>query len=128
MNKQRKVLVTDYPWESLKPGREMEVLTGLASGGCQLILFTTGVGAPQRFPLCPVIKISGNKNTCLHLKEHIDVDVSTVIRDEESIAEGGGRIFKEIIKVASGKKVKAELLDYDANGVDTDIYVKGPVI
>jgi altronate dehydratase large subunit len=110
------------------PGREIEVLTGLASGGCQLILFTTGVGAPQGFPLCPVIKISGNRNTCAYLKEHIDVDVSTIISGEESLTEAGEKIFREIIKVASGKKVKAELLNYDTNGVNIDIYVKGPVI
>ncbi|MCD6574281.1 UxaA family hydrolase [Candidatus Aerophobetes bacterium] len=110
------------------PGREIEVLTGLASGGCQLILFTTGVGAPQGFPLCPVIKISGNKNTCLNLKEHIDIDVSTIISGEETIIQAGERIFREILEVASGKKVKAELLGYDKNGINIDIYTKGPVI
>ncbi|MEM2122505.1 MAG: UxaA family hydrolase [Candidatus Bathyarchaeia archaeon] len=28
------------------PGRKMEALTGFAAGGAQIILFTTGLGAP----------------------------------------------------------------------------------
>lgn len=110
------------------PGREMEFLTGVASAGCQVILFSTGLGAPQGFPIVPVIKISGNQNTCEHLREHIDVDVSTIIKGEEKIEEAGDRIFEEIVEVASGKRVKAELLDYDRSGVNSDIYTKGPTI
>lgn len=56
------------------------------------------------------------------------MDVSTIISGEENLTEAGERIFKEIMKVASGKNVKAELLNYDTNGVNIDIYVKGPVI
>jgi altronate dehydratase large subunit len=37
------------------PGREPEVLTGLASAGCNIIAFTTGRGAPQGFPFVPVL-------------------------------------------------------------------------
>ena len=38
------------------PGREPELLTGLAAAGAQVIIFTTGRGAPQGYPICPVIK------------------------------------------------------------------------
>lgn len=110
------------------PGREMEFLTGVASAGCQIILFSTGLGAPQGFPISPVIKISGNPKTCRYLKEHIDVDVSTIVKGEEDAEKAGDRILDEILKVASGKKVKAELLDYDRNGVNSNIYTVGPII
>ena len=110
------------------PGREMEFLTGVASAGCQIILFSTGLGAPQGFPISPVIKISGNQKTCERLAEHIDVDVSAIIRGEEDIEKAGGRIVDELLKVASGKKVKAELLNYDSSGVNCNIYATGPVI
>ncbi|MBW1783304.1 MAG: UxaA family hydrolase, partial [Deltaproteobacteria bacterium] len=43
------------------PGREPEILTGLAACGCNVIAFTTGRGAPQGFPFVPVIKITGNR-------------------------------------------------------------------
>ena len=37
------------------PGREPEILTGLAAAGCNVIAFATGRGAPQGFPFVPVI-------------------------------------------------------------------------
>lgn len=110
------------------PGREMEFLTGVAAGGAQIILFSTGLGAPQGFPIAPVIKISGNKNTCQNLAEHIDLDVSSIIAGEESIEEAGDKIFESVLQVASGEKVKAETLGYDEHGVNSNIYTKGPVI
>ena len=110
------------------PGREIEMLTGLAAGGCEVIVFSTGVGAPQGFPIVPVIKVSGNENTCRHLAEHIDIDVSGIVRGEQTLEEAGQRIFDEIIQVASGRQVQAERLGYDKWGVNLGIYMKGPVI
>jgi len=110
------------------PGRELEFLTGLAACGCQVILFSTGVGAIQGFSLAPVIKVTGNRNTACHLQEHIDVDVSGILRGEEVLEEAGGRLFAEVLRVASGAEVKAERLAYDARGANSSIYVKGPVL
>lgn len=110
------------------PGREMEFITGIASAGAQIMLFSTGLGAPQGFPISPVIKVSGNPGTCHHLEEHIDLDVSAIVKGKEEIEEAGNRIFEEVIKVASGKRVKAELLNYDKNGVNNNIYAIGPII
>ncbi len=110
------------------PGREMEFLTGTVSGGSQIILFSTGVGAPQGFPIAPVVKITGNKQTYQNLVEHMDIDVSTVIEGSETVEKAGNRIVDEIIEVASGKRVKAEIVGYDTAGVNTNIYVTGPVI
>jgi altronate dehydratase large subunit len=110
------------------PGRELEFLTGLAACGCQIIMFSTGVGAVQGFSLVPVIKVTGNRNTACHLQEHIDVDVSGILRGEEALEEAGERLFAEILRVASGAEVKAERLAYDARGANSSIYVKGPVL
>ncbi len=110
------------------PGRELEFLTGLAAAGCQIILFSTGLGAPQGFNITPVIKVTGNENTASYLSEHIDVDVSSIIRGEEGAEEAGARIVKEVLRVASGYRVKAERMNYDVNGVNCSIYVKGPVL
>jgi len=107
------------------PGRELEVLTGFAAGGAQITLFTTGLGVPQGYPIMPVVKISGNPETCKKLSEHIDVDLSKVFYGEESIEAAAKRVLNEILEVASSKKTKAELLGYE----DTvEIYVRGPVI
>jgi len=107
------------------PGREPELLTGLASAGCSLIAFTTGRGAPQGFPFIPVLKISANRNTWKKLSDHIDLDVSDIMSGTKGIEEEGERIFHELIEVAGGRRTKAETLGY-VNSMD--IYMTGPVI
>lgn len=107
------------------PGRELEALTGFVAGGAQVILFTTGCGAPQGFPTVPVIKASGNPDVCRRLSEHIDADLSSVFYGRETIERAGQRVLEKIVRVASGEPTKAEVLKYDSN---FDIYVRGPVI
>jgi altronate dehydratase large subunit len=107
------------------PGREPEILTGLASAGCTVIAFTTGRGAPQGFPFVPVVKITGNRITWDKLRDHMDVDVSSVMEGEETLPAAGNRIFQEILEAASGKLTKAEISGYTKA---MDIYMVGPVI
>lgn len=110
------------------PGREMEFLTGLASAGCQVMLFSTGIGAPQGFSLAPVIKICGNEKTCRMLGEYIDLDVSGIVAGTESLDEAGTRVLDKVLSVFSGEQVKAEILGYDSSGVNSNIYTIGPTI
>jgi altronate dehydratase large subunit len=107
------------------PGREPEILTGLAAAGCNVIAFTTGRGAPQGFPFVPVIKITGNRVTWDKLRDHMDVDVSAVMEGKESLPEAGKRIFREMLDVSSGRLTKAEISGYTKA---MDIYMVGPVI
>ncbi|PID43148.1 MAG: galactonate dehydratase, partial [Proteobacteria bacterium] len=107
------------------PGREPEILTGLAAAGCNVITFTTGRGAPQGFPFVPVIKITGNEKTWNHLNDHIDLSVHQVMDGDESLASAGRRIYDAIENTSSGTKTKAEISGYVQA---MDIYVTGPVI
>lgn len=107
------------------PGREKEAVTGLAAAGAQVVLFTTGRGAPQGFPVVPVVKISANASTCSFLGEHIDVDVSGVMDNRQTIPEAAGTIFQRLLAVASGDLTRAEVLGYTEG---LDVYVRGPVI
>lgn len=107
------------------PGREPEILTGLAAAGCNVIAFTTGRGAPQGFPFVPVVKITGNRRTWERLQDHMDVNVSPVMEGTETLANAGRRILEELLEAASGRLTKAEISGYTKA---MDIYTVGPVI
>jgi len=107
------------------PGREPEFLTALAAAGAQVIVFSTGLGAPQGFPFVPTIKVTGNPMTYERLPEHIDVFVELEDDASSAIAQAGQMIYKEALAVASGKQTKAEIIDY---GNFPNIFTIGPVI
>jgi len=107
------------------PGREPEILTGLAAAGCNLIAFATGRGAPQGFPFVPVVKITGNIVTWTKLRDHMDCYVGTIMEGTESLPSAGRRLFQELVAYASGRLTKAEISGYSNS---MDIYVTGPVI
>lgn len=95
------------------PGHDGEVSTGEVAAGAQIILFPTGRGTPTGFPGIPVIKITGNHDTYNKMKENIDINAGTVMTGERKLNEVGEYIYKEILEVASGKSVKAEILGHD---------------
>ncbi len=107
------------------PGREPEALTALAAAGAQVILFSTGLGAPQGFPFVPVIKITANPITYQHLPDHMDLYIDITSGASHTLRKAGQTIYEEVLKVASGKKTMAETTGYFTA---TDIYTIGPVI
>ena len=107
------------------PGHGFENLTGLVAGGAIVHLFTTGRGAPNGHPILPTLKICGNRNTNITMKEHIDVDVSSVIDETEPIEQAGQRLYEYTIEVANGRMTKAEVLNFDGR---MEILIKGPVM
>jgi len=92
------------------PANDIEQLTGMVAGGAQIVVFTTGRGNPLGTPIAPVIKITGNRDTYLKMRDNMDVDVSKIIEGKETVQSAGKRIFEEIISVASGKVTQAEKL------------------
>jgi altronate dehydratase large subunit len=107
------------------PGHGFENLVGLAAGGAIIHLFTTGRGAPNGNPLLPTIKVCGNAKTNVTMREHIDVDVSSIIEETETVSEAGQRLYEYAIDVANGKMTRAEILNFDGT---MEILIKGPVI
>jgi altronate dehydratase large subunit len=65
-------------------------------------------GAPAGSPIAPVIKITGNRGTFLHMRDNMDMDVSKILEGKEPVSGAGKRIFEEIVTVASGTLTKAE--------------------
>jgi len=107
------------------PGREPEILTGLAAAGCNLIVFATGRGAPQGFPFVPVLKVTGSRTAAEKMSDHIDMNLSAVIDGGDTIPDAGQRMLEELVKIASGTMTKAEISGYTNS---MDIYMLGPVI
>lgn len=126
--------VLDYPeriagrkglWIKNTPGREPEILTGMAATGAQFMMFSTGRGAPQGFPTMPVLKVCGNPNTFERMQHDMDINAGRIIEGRSSIEEVGEEAFSEILKLLSGKHTKNETLGYHSS---IDIYTLGPVI
>jgi altronate dehydratase large subunit len=107
------------------PGKEAEIMTGLAAAGANIIVFSTGGGAPQGHPIVPVIKVAGNPAKCAIMKDHIDIDAGGVLLGHLTVDQVAEKIYAELIRVGSGQKVKAEKLGYDQT---VEIYTTGPTI
>lgn len=107
------------------PGREPEVLAALAAAGCQVVLFSTGIGAPQGFPFVPVVKVSGNRTTVERLQDFIDLDVSQVLLHGETLPAAAERLLEFSLRVASGENTKAETIGYSGS---TAIHQRGPIV
>ena len=93
------------------PAPAVENITALAAGGCQLCLFSTGVGNPIGHPVMTVIKLSGNRNTIDTFSDNVDFDVTSVIEKGERLDAVGGRLFDYMVAVASGELTTSEILD-----------------
>lgn len=98
------LVVMDAP----PPGTEN--ITGLAGGGCHIIIFSTGRGNPIGNPVVPTIKVTGNPHTVALAGDNIDFEVTRVLAGEESVAEAGNRLFAHMLDVANGKLTRAEVL------------------
>jgi len=87
--------------------------TGYASGGAQVIVFTTGRMTPVGDPIAPVIKATATKKLAETMSDNIDISVHEIIEGKETITEAGERLFDEVINVANGKVTTAEVLGHN---------------
>ncbi|OBQ52226.1 altronate dehydratase [Tamlana sp. s12] len=94
------------------PGNDVESTTGLVGSGCNVVLFTTGLGTPTGNPIAPIIKVSSNTELKEKMPDIIDIETGAVIRAEKSIDEMAEEMLDFIIEVASGRiQTKAKLLN-----------------
>jgi len=112
-------------WIKDTPGREPEILTGMAATGAQFMMFSTGRGAPQGFPTMPVLKVCGNPNTYERMRHDMDLNAGLIITGEKSIEEVGEEAFTAVLDLLSGRQTRNETLGYHSS---IDIYTLGPVI
>lgn len=91
------------------PGYDIDSMAGLAAGGAQMILFTTGRGSPAGFPCVPVIKVSSNSTVFRNMPGDMDVNAGVIADEGKTIQEVGQAIFEVALKTASGQHTCAEV-------------------
>lgn len=92
------------------PGYDVVSVTAKVAGGCQMVIFTTGRGNPVGNPLAPVLKVTANRDTFLRMRDNIDMDLSDVLDGTTTLHEKGSELMEEVVRVANGKRTKAEAL------------------
>lgn len=99
------------------PGNDPSSVAGMVAGGAQVVVFSTGRGTPTGNPICPVIKITGNKITFENMRDNHDIDASPIIYGQKTLSEMGDELLEEVIEVSNGKLTKAEALGYTETAI-----------
>ena len=99
-------------------GYDISSVTSMAAAGCQVIIFTTGRGTPTGNAIVPVLKVTANEHTYSWMEDNMDVDLSGIIRGEQTIEESGGMLLEKLHDIANGKLTKAEAYGFSDIAVD----------
>jgi (2R)-sulfolactate sulfo-lyase subunit beta len=89
-----------------------ECVTLMAASGYVVHTFPTGQGNVIGNPIVPVIKITGNPKTLRTMREHIDVDVTGILRREQTLETAGDALIGMIQRTANGRLTAAEALGH----------------
>jgi (2R)-sulfolactate sulfo-lyase subunit beta len=89
-----------------------ECVTLQAAAGFVVHLFPTGQGNVIGNPIEPVIKLTANPRTARTMSEHIDLDVSGILRREMTLDEAGDRLIDLMIRTCNGRLTCAEALGH----------------
>ena len=89
-----------------------ECVTLQAAAGFTVHLFPTGQGNVVGNPIEPVIKLTANPKTARTMSEHIDLDVSKILKREMNLSQAGDALIDITIKTANGRITCAESLGH----------------
>ena len=89
-----------------------ECITLMAAAGYAVHTFPTGQGNVIGNPIVPVIKITGNPRTLRTMSEHIDLDVTGILRRDMTISQAGDALIDTIIRTANGRLTASEALGH----------------
>jgi (2R)-sulfolactate sulfo-lyase subunit beta len=89
-----------------------EMVTLAAAAGSVLHFFTTGQGNVVGHPVIPVVKISAHPRTVVEMAEHIDVDLSGVLRREQTLNQAADAISSVMERTINGRLTAAEALSH----------------
>ncbi|MBN1666455.1 MAG: UxaA family hydrolase [Anaerolineales bacterium] len=90
-----------------------EMVTLCCASGAALHLFTTGQGNIIGNPVLPVLKMSANPLTVETMTEHIDVDLTGLLRFEYNLDGAADRVMDLMAHTINGRLTSAETLRHD---------------
>jgi (2R)-sulfolactate sulfo-lyase subunit beta len=90
-----------------------EMVTLCCAAGAAVHLFTTGQGNIIGNPVLPVVKMSANPLTVETMSEHIDVDLSGLLRFEYNLDGAADRTMEMMGHTINGRLTSAETLRHD---------------
>ena len=100
------------------PGSDVFSLTGMAAGGAQIMIFTTGRGSPVGFPIVPVVKVASNSEMFNRMEDDMDVNAGRLL-EGVNIRDAGDDLVDLIKRVAEGEQPKAEINRQDSLSIHT---------
>jgi (2R)-sulfolactate sulfo-lyase subunit beta len=89
-----------------------ECVTLQAAAGFVVHLFPTGQGNIIGNPIEPVIKLTANPKTARTMSEHVDLDVSGILRREMTLDEAGDALIDITVRTCNGRLTCAEALGH----------------
>jgi (2R)-sulfolactate sulfo-lyase subunit beta len=89
-----------------------ECVTLMAAAGFAVHTFPTGQGNVIGHPIVPVIKLTANPRTVRTMSEHIDLDVSGLLRRELTMGQSGDALIDMVVRTANGRITAAEALGH----------------
>lgn len=89
-----------------------EAITLNGAAGSIAHIFTTGQGNVIGNPIVPVIKTSANPKTVATMAEHIDVDITGILRREINLDKAGDMLIDMLIRTLNGRMTAAEALGH----------------
>ena len=89
-----------------------ECVTLQAAAGFVVHLFPTGQGNVIGNPIEPVIKLTANPRTAREMAEHVDLDVSGILRREMNYDEAGDQLIDIAMRTCNGRMTCAEALGH----------------
>jgi (2R)-sulfolactate sulfo-lyase subunit beta len=89
-----------------------EMITLVGAAGSIVHIFTTGQGNIIGNPIVPTIKTTANPKTVATMSEHIDVDISGVLRREMTLDQAGDALIAMMLRTLNGRLTAAEALGH----------------
>jgi len=119
------------------PSHTGEIYSNMAAAGAQVLLFSIGGGLPAKlplnpacsgkFPLMPIIKMTGNPKGYLDIESSMDIYVGTIIEGKEDYQEVKERAFKRLISIISGE-TDSVCENFTKYYEPMNFYFEGPLI